>query len=81
MQLPSLLTVISHVFHMSILIKILSTPGTWKQNGHYLFIDSSLADCKFARQPLVSATLVNTGDFSQYSGYVGMEQPGKFRLD
>ncbi|KAL5272790.1 hypothetical protein ACHWQZ_G000833 [Mnemiopsis leidyi] len=55
--------------------------GTWKKSGHYLYIDSSLADCKFARQPLISATLVNTGDYSQYSGYVGIEQPGKFRYE
>ncbi|XP_063692559.1 uncharacterized protein LOC134824583 [Bolinopsis microptera] len=55
--------------------------GKWRKNGNYLSIDSSLSACKFARKALVQTTLVNTGDYSQYSGYVGIEQPTFFRYE
>merc|ERR1711973_73123 len=55
--------------------------GSWRKNGNHLSIDSSLRDCQFTKQPLVQATLVNTGDYSIYTGYVGIEQPGYFRYE
>ena len=59
----------------------MTNSGNWGKdaNRDYFFINVSLAKCQFATKPLVSATLVNTMDYSQTSGYVGVERADSFR--